>query len=269
MNLKNEYIEKLVDTALIAIKATNDILMSNWFKFQHIENMDMRYSTKSDLSPVTKIDFEIERIIRDIILKNHPTHKIMGEEFKDEGTKNSPYLWTIDPIDGTKDFIRGLKCFSTLIAVMYDNRVIVGVSNAPALNETIVAFKNGGAFLNNKKINVSKVNRIQDCFISHGNINFFKKTKMLAQLTKLCEHTWGNRGFEDFRSYHLIAAGSIDGVLEAKTNIWDIAAVSLIVEEAGGKSTDFKGLPINVDSTSIVATNGIIHEEILNYFHDK
>jgi len=266
MNINEKNLKKIADTALSAAQNTTRILMENWEKYRNPKNPEMQFSSKSDLSPVTKIDYETERIIREIVLKNHPLHKIIGEEYEEEGIKSSPYLWIIDPIDGTKHYVRGIRTFATQIAVMYENEVIVGVSNAPALNETILAVKNKGAFLNRKRIHTSNIKNIQDSFISHGSVNYFNKNKMLPQLVKLCEHSWGNRGFEDFRSYHLLASGRIDAVLEAKTKVWDIAAVSIIVKEAGGKATDFDGHPIRSDSTSIVATNNYIHDEILDFF---
>lgn len=268
MSFRKESLEKIVNTAQQAVISSSKILMRYWCKYQNQER-SMEYSPKEDSSPVTNVDYKVERAIRNVVLRNHPLHRIMGEECVKEGTEDSPYLWVIDPIDGTKQYVRGLRYFATQIAVMYENEVIVGVSNAPALDETIVAFKKGGAFLNGKKVHVSKVGRVQDCFISYGNIKYFNKNKKLPHLVKLCERSWASRGFGDFWGYHLLASGRIDAMLEAETKIWDIAAVSLIVKEAGGRVTDFEGTPLSYDSTSIIATNGLIHNEILDFFNNE
>lgn len=267
MSFRKENLEEIARTALEAATSSGDILMKYWGEHQN-GRLNMGYSPKEDFSPVTGVDYEVERNIRSIVLSDYPQHRILGEEYGEEGSERSPYLWIVDPIDGTKQYVRGLRYFATQLAVMYENEVVVGVSNAPALNETIVAVKNRGAFLNNRTIHVSKVSYVQDCFISHGNIKYFSKTKRLRQLVKLCEHSWANRGFGDFWSYHLLASGRIDAMIEAETNIWDIAAASIIVEEAGGRATDFEGIPISFDSSSIIATNNLIHSEVLKFFND-
>lgn len=268
MSIKGEDLENIVNTALAAASNSNDILMKHWRKYHNQKQRKIAYTSKKDLSPVTKLDFDVEETIRNILRENYPEHIIVGEELGEEQNKRSPYMWIIDPIDGTKSFIRGLRYFATQIAVMYEGEVVVGISSAPALDEILVASKNGGAFLNKKKIHVSKVDRLQKSFISHGNIKYFNKIKKLPQLIKLYEHSWGARGFEDFWGYHLLAKGGLDAMLEAKTKIWDIAAVSLIVKEAGGKVTDIEGHPISFDSTSIIATNRLIHDEILSIIHN-
>jgi histidinol-phosphatase len=239
-------------------------LLKYWNDLTQSDNI--LYSSKSDLSPVTAVDLEVEKVIREIILKTFPAHTIIGEEYGKEGDSISSFIWLIDPIDGTKNYVRGLRQFATQVAVFCDDVPVVGVSSAPALNELVVAYKGGGAFLNKKRIQVSSVKSISDSFISHGGIKYFMKNKNLSQLVKLCEQGWSNRGFGDFWSYHLLADGRIEAMLEAETNLWDIAAVRLIVEEAGGKVTDLQGYPITNSPTSVLATNGLIHDKILNVF---
>lgn len=230
----------------------------------------MDHHRKDDLSPVTKVDREVEALIRDIVLSNHPHHRILGEEGGVSGDTHSPYLWVVDPIDGTKKYIRGLPEFAVLIAVFCGEQVIVGVSHAPALNETIVASRNGGAFLNDRRqLHVSSIRKISEVFLTHGENRLFSQTGHLTNLVTLCDDVWGTKGFEDFLSYHLVAGGRIDAVLESKTNIWDIAAVSLIVEEAGGKVTDLYGNPLSVNSSSVIATNGLVHDRIVSYLRES
>jgi histidinol-phosphatase len=269
MGPKKENLEHYINIALTAAAASDEILMTHWQKCHDRKRQGIAYTSKEDLSPVTQIDLEVEKIIRKILAENCPGHQIVGEEFgKDDGQYNtSPYTWIIDPIDGTKNYIRGLKYFTTQIALMYEGEIVVGISRAPALNETLSAFKNGGTFLNKEKIRVSKIDNLQSAFIIHGSIGYFYRIKKLPQFIRLIEHSWEAKGFGDCWSYHLLACGGIDAMLEAQTKIWDIAAVSLIVKEAGGRVTDLTGNQISFDSSSIIATNGLIHDEILTILH--
>jgi histidinol-phosphatase len=269
MSLKEENLENIVKIALDALRHTNDILIKHWQRYYYHKKQNMVYTSKKDLSPVTQLDFESEQTIRNIVLENYPDHRIVGEEMGEEEYKLSPYLWIIDPIDGTKNYIRGLKYFATQIAVMHEGEVVVGISSAPALNETMVAFKNGGTFLNDKKIHASKVSQLRNAFITHGNIKYFSRSSKLLPLAQLAEKAWAMRGFGDCWNYHLVAYGGIDAMLEAKAKIWDIAAVSLIVKEAGGRVTDIDGYPISFESTSIIASNNFIHDEILSIIKNE
>lgn len=262
-------LKQITKTAVIAANATTEMLMPHWLKCRDHEKVIMNYERKEDMSPVTELDREVEARIRDIVSSRHPTHRFLGEEHGASGDARSPYLWVVDPIDGTKKFVRGLPGFAALIAAFCEEQVVVGVSHAPALNETIVASRNEGAFLNkSERLHVSSVGGIHETFLAHGGIRHFGKTGRVSSLICLCNDVWGTKGFADFQSYHLLASGRIDAVLEPATKIWDIAAVSLIVEEAGGKVTDIHGSPLSVNSTTIIATNGLIHDQIVDYFSD-
>jgi histidinol-phosphatase len=264
MNISRDELSAILETARIAIEKTNTTLMRGW---QTSKNL--AYTSKGDLSPVTEIDRKIEKQIQDIVLKRHPTHRLVGEEYGTVGNETSPYVWFVDPIDGTKNYIRGLSQFATQVAVMYMDTLIVGVSSAPVLNEMIFASKGAGAYLNGVRIQVSDTDNLKHSYISHGSIKHFSRHDRLDQLVGVCERSWCNRGFGDFWSYHMLATGHIDAVLEAQTKIWDIAAVSLIVEEAGGRVTDFDGSPISSDTTSVIAANKLIHEEIMNIIQTR
>ena len=149
---------------------------------------------------------------------------------------------------------------------MKDNEIILGVSYAPAIKELIYAAKGKGAYLNGKKISVSNIKLVNESYVSYGGLNLFNKHKLIPNLLSLISECKGRRGFGDFWSYHLLAMGKIDIFIEPETKIWDIAAVSLIVNEAGGKVTDIKGNKVNIKTTSIIATNGLLHKKIMNYF---
>jgi histidinol-phosphatase len=264
LNIDDEYLERIVNTALEAAEQTKEILLEKWRAYRSQDDRDMPYTDKKDLTPVTPLDLEVETKIREIIAANFPDHQILGEEFGMDRQKKSPYLWVLDPIDGTKAFIRGLSNFATQIAVMHEGKVIVGVSSAPALKETLVAFKNGGAFSNKKRIRVSNVDDIYKSYLCHGNIKYFHRIGKLPQLNLLFEQAWCARGFGDFWGYHLLANGGVEVMMEAMVKIWDIAALSIIVEEAGGRVTDIHGNPVSVDTTTLIATNGRIHDKILS-----
>lgn len=268
MKPNEKILGNILDTALEAAACAADILLDNWQKRRLRDNADISYRAKDDLSPVTELDLAAEKIIREIILKRFPDHRIIGEEFGKDAHNLSPYTWVIDPIDGTKGYIRGQEYFATQVAVMYEGEVVVGVSNAPALNEILAASKNGGAFLNKKPIRVSKISNLSEAFICHGNIKYFHQLKKFPQLFKLLENTWTTRGFGDFWGYHLLADGRVDAMLEAGAKIWDIAAVSIIIKEAGGAVSDIHGHPISLESTSMIATNGLIHDEILTILNE-
>ncbi|VVB74217.1 Fructose-1,6-bisphosphatase/inositol-1-monophosphatase [Candidatus Tiddalikarchaeum anstoanum] len=149
---------------------------------------------------------------------------------------------------------------------MKNNEIILGISNAPALKELIYAEKGKGAYFKGKKINVSKISELKDSYLSFGGINLFERKNIINQLLNLARNCMGRRGFGDFWSYHLLARGIIDIMIEAETKIWDIAAVKLIVEESGGKVTEIKGKLVDMNTTSIIATNKLLHEEVLKFF---
>ena len=225
----------------------------------------MNVQLKADETPVTRADTEAERVIRETIKAAFPEHGFLGEEFGTE-RGSSPYLWIIDPIDGTKNYIRKIPIFATQIALMQDERLILGVSNAPLLNELLYAAAGSGAFLNDEPITVSDIGKPSDAMICHGGLKWFTPKGALPGMCELINDTARSRGFGDFYMYHLLASARADVVVEAAISIWDIAALSVIVREAGGKVTDMQGRAITKDTVSMVATNGRLHETVLGYF---
>lgn len=225
----------------------------------------LKVELKSDETPVTRADTEAEKTIRETIKNAFPDHGFLGEEFGTEvGT--SPYTWIIDPIDATKNYIRKIPIFGTQIALMHDDELILGISNAPLLNELLYAEKGKGAFLNGEPIKVSNVPQPSDAMICHGGLKWFVEKDTFSGIYNLINDTARSRGFGDFYMYHLIASGRADVVVEAAISIWDIAAITVIVREAGGMVTDIKGQDITKQTDSLVATNGNLHNTVLNYF---
>ena len=254
MTIKSSYLS----VALDAVREAEKVIRKYYSK-------DIRVTFKKDASPVTIADQEAEEIIKKIISDKFPNHAFLGEE---TGTTNinAEYLWIIDPIDGTKHYTRQIPLFATQLALMKDDEIILGVSNAPEMHELIYAEKGAGAFLNDQKVSVSNTSEIGSSYISFGGIGYFDKRNLINNLLKIEKDTQGHRGIGDFWSYHLLSSGKIEIIIEAETKVWDIAALSVIVEEAGGKVTDLKGKPVNRTTDSIVATNGLIHDQVLAYF---
>lgn len=244
----------MLDVAIDATKAGGQLAYQYFTKVKNV-----RY--KGDNSPVTIADIEAEKLIRKIITQNFPDHGIIGEELQNTNPK-SKYQWVIDPIDGTKQFVRGIPIWTTYVAVLENGKPIIGVSYASASNELIFAQKNKGTFLNSKKVHVSKTSNIKEAYLSFSALNHFQEKNKLSGFLDLCNTVHSHRGYGDSLGYHLLVKGQIDIMLEAQDKIWDVAAPAILVEEAGGKFTDFTG-KFSITSGVAVATNGILHEKVL------
>jgi histidinol-phosphatase len=218
---------------------------------------------KADGSPVTDADVAAEQAIREKVAARFPGDGFYGEESAAE-RMDAEHLWLVDPIDGTKSFVRRYPMFSTQIAVMRQGRLQLGVSSAPAYGETAWAERGGGAFLDGARLAVSAVARIEAATLSSGNLRTLAAGPRWAAFGRLVTRLDRFRGYGDFLHYHLLAAGSIDVVLESDVNILDIAALTVIVEEAGGRVTDLEGRPIGLGTCSILATNGRLHGALLD-----
>ncbi len=213
--------------------------------------------TKSKHEIVTPADLAAEKIILKNIKKNFPSHRILSEEKGKTGAKDSEYLWVVDPLDGTTNFSIGNPLFSVSIALLKDDKVILGVIYVPFLNNLYLSEKTKGAFLNNKKIKVSQENKIENAMLTfcHGNtkqsidhiIDVYKKFKLdardMRQLgSAAIECAW-------------VAQGKVEAIIIPGVNIWDVAAGALIIREAGGKVTDMNGQEWNLNSKGIIASN--------------
>lgn len=244
----------MIDVAIDAAKQAGELAL-RYFKDQP------KVSYKPDKSPVTKADIEAEKLIRRIISRKFPDHGIIGEELPPINPK-AKYQWVIDPIDGTKSFVRRLPFWSTLLALLENGKPIIGISFSPADNEIFIAEKGKGAFLNGTRQKVSKISQLQNAYLAHGSIDAFENKNMFEGFMKLYRETGSHRGFGDSFAYHLLIKGDVDIMVEAKDKIHDIAAVALIVEEAGGKFSDFSGKS-SLTSDCGVATNGLLHNQVL------
>ena len=217
---------------------------------------------KADKSPVTEADVRCEVAIRKILQSRFPDHGFYGEETGSHRV-HAPNLWLVDPIDGTKAFVREYALFSTQIALMRRGEVVLGVSSAPVYGEIAYAERGHGAYLNGKAVSVSDVSDLESAALSSGNLKSLASGPGWPRYGQLVARVNRIRGYGDFLHYHLLAAGKIDAVIESDVNILDIAACAMIVEEAGGRFTDLDGAPITLQSTSVLATNGPLHPLVL------
>lgn len=219
-------------------------------------------TTKADKTPVTQADVECEQAIRDCILREFPQHGFYGEE-TGRSQADANYLWLVDPIDGTKAFVRQYPFFSTQIALMHAGEIILGVSSGTLFNELAWAEKGCGAWLNGVRMRVSDIGDASRAAISTGNLRSLAKSAGWPNLGKQLAGADRTRGYGDFYHYHLLAAGKIEAVIESDVNILDIAALSIIVTEAGGVFTDLNGAAIGLETRSVLAANAVLHAHYL------
>lgn len=254
--MKNNIENHFLKIALQAVLDAEHLIM-DYYKG------DIAVELKKDLSPVTIADKEAEKTIIKTIQKAFPDHGFLGEESGDTNL-HAEYKWIIDPIDGTKNFTRKIPLFATELALMKNDDVIAGVSNVLGLKELYYASKNEGAYSSSDiRLNVSSTNTLSKSHITLGGLNHFQTIEKIDQLLSVIKGSSRVRAIGDAYAYHLLASGRLEAVIEAKIRIWDVASLMLIIEEAGGKVTDIEGNKLTKDSTTILATNGRIHEEIL------
>lgn len=219
---------------------------------------------KNDQTPVTEVDIQAEKIIKEIILNAFPDHGFYGEETNRENY-DSDFLWLVDPIDGTKGFVRGYPFFSTQIALMHKSQIVLGVSNAPIFEEIIFAELGKGSWIDNHRTKVSKTSKIESSTISTGNLKSLALSEKWSNFGKIVSRIDRIRGYGDFYHYHLLATGKIDAVIESDVNILDVAALSIIISESGGVFTDLNGKKPDLNIKSILAANPILHPEIKSH----
>lgn len=222
---------------------------------------------KPDRSPVTQADREAEQAIRDVLMAACPDYGFSGEEFGDVDA-DADNVWLVDPLDGTKSFVRGYPFVSTQIGLWRAGQLHLGVSSAPLFDEIAAAERGCGAQLNRRDLRVSAVDRVEDATVSTGNIGSLALSQAWPAFGQLVSEVNRIRGYGDFYHYHLLAAGRIDAVVESDVNILDIAALVVVVEEAGGRFTDLRGQPVTRDTRTVLATNGLLHDTLLERLAD-
>ena len=245
-----------LEAALAAARAAAQVI-------QQLYRRNLAVQFKADRSPVTEADVQAERVIREVLGARFPGYGFYGEE-TGQHAMDAENIWLVDPIDGTKSFVRDCPFFSTQIALLRAGRLVLGVSSAPAYGELAWAEEGGGAFLDGKPIKVSTVAELGGAILSTGNLKTLaadaagwgRYGRLVGQVNRL-------RGYGDFVHYHLLARGALDVVIESDVNILDIAALSVIVREAGGLFTDLDGAPVTLATTSVLAANAALHAPVL------
>ena len=221
---------------------------------------DLRVDTKPDESPVTDADRQIEEMIRARVAAQRPSHAVLGEEGGSSG--DAEWRWVVDPIDGTKNFARGVPVWATLISLQHDGEETCAVVSAPALRHRWWASRGGGAMCDGERLRVSTVSRLADATVSFTDVRDFARYGWQAGFDALAARCRITRGFGDFWSHMLVAEGAIDCGLEPVINEWDISAAQLIIREAGGRLSDFAGVD-HARGANVVTSNGLIHDHVL------
>jgi histidinol-phosphatase len=243
-------------SALAAAKAAKEEILRHY-------RGDFAVELKDDQTPVTVADRRAEEIIREMLLGEFPDHGFHGEEGGRE-QEHAEFLWLVDPIDGTKSFVAGYGMFSTQIALMHQGRLVLGVSSAPAAGEIAWAASGTGAYLDGAPVRVSGKSSLHDAFVSTGNLQSMAKSGQWARLGRIFAMVNRTRGYGDYYHYHRLAAGQLDAVIESDVNILDIAALSVIVAEAGGIFTDLEGRPPDLQTSSVLAATPRLHPQLLD-----
>jgi histidinol-phosphatase len=222
---------------------------------------------KQDHSPVTVADREAEALLRTTLLGRFPDDAFLGEEHGEQpGT--SGFRWIIDPIDGTRSFVRGVPIWATLVGLEYRDEQIAGVCEVPALGQTYRALRGDGAYRGDRRLRVSDVARLDEAVLYYSSLSWFVRAGRQEEFLALTVRTQRQRGFGDFYGFVLVAQGSGELMVEHGVHSWDVAALKPILEEAGGRLTDWDGTP-TIHRTDVIASNGRLHDTALQILNGK
>jgi histidinol-phosphatase len=236
---------------------------------QRFKSLDLKVENKPDLTPVSDADKAAEEAIRSALGRARPRDAMLGEEYGETAASASGRRWIIDPIDGTKNYVRGVPVWATLIGLMEGDEVVAGVVSAPALGKRWWAAKGGGAFTGRSlssatRCHVSKVSTIADASFAYSSVVSWEEYGRLDQFLDLSRACWRTRAYGDFWSHMLVAEGAVDIAAEPELSLWDMVALAVIVTEAGGMFTSTEGVPGPVGG-SAATSNGLLHDELLYY----
>ena len=248
-------LDRALDVARAAAAAADRLALESF------RRRDYEVWRKGDDSPVTAADQACERVIRRHIQAAFPDHAIHGEEYGQEG--HGDCLWLVDPIDGTRSFIRGLPFWSVQIALMVQGELLLGVSSAPAFAETAWAIRGRGAWINERRVQASSVMTLEAADVSFGNLRSLAGRPGWSLVGQIVARAARSRGYGDFYSYHRLADGAQVVVIVSDVNILDVAALSVICTEAGAVITDLQGRPVGLDTRSILAASAPLHPQLL------
>lgn len=219
---------------------------------------------KADATPVTIADREAEELLRDLVKKHFPKDGFLGEEYGEE-KGSSGYTWIIDPIDATKNFVRGIPIFANLVGIEYEGRMVAGFANIPAQSRLYHAVKGNGAYCNDRPIRVSTIDQLDDSQIIYSSVDWFERAGTTGFFLEVVRGADRTRGFGDYYGFTLVAEGAAEAMLEPAINPWDIACFQPIIEEAGGVFTDWEGNPTVYGRGALVG-NPAIHAHLLERY---
>lgn len=236
---------------------------------KHFRALDLVVETKPDLTPVTEADRTVEETLRSVLSRARPRDAVVGEEYGKSG--NSNRVWVIDPIDGTKNYVRGVPVWATLIALLEGDRPVVGLISAPALHRRWWASKGSGAWSGRSlskasRCQVSKVSELSDASFSYSSLTGWEEQGRLESFLGLTRSVWRTRAYGDFWSHVMVAEGTVDIAAEPELSLWDAAPLPIILEEAGGRATDLRGEGF-VDGGPLVCSNGALHDQALTWLN--
>ena len=246
--------DRALEVAIDATRAAGEVTLGYFTGSFHVER-------KADRSPVTEADRKGEETIVSILRSAFPDFGFLGEEYGSQGPQGGT-RWIIDPIDGTRNFVRGIPYWATLLALEERGEVTLGVIHAPATGELYYAQKGQGAFADGKRLHVSDVDRLDQAFLVHGSLNLIHQTQHWDGFIRLADATERQRGYGDYHAYTFVARGQAELCVEVDVKPWDLADVKILVEEAGGRFTDLEGRSTIYAGNALVS-NGRLHDRVL------
>jgi histidinol-phosphatase len=253
--------DKRLEVAIAAAKAGGEVAL-RYFRTQ------LTVDYKGDRSPVTQADRECELRIVEVLRGSFPDYGVVGEEFgeREASSAGASAKWIIDPIDGTKNFIRGIPYFATLIGLEEGGEVTAGVIYAPAIDDLLYAERGAGAFDRNGRLQVSSISALRQGMVVFGGLDIFRRVGRWDGFERLVRASGRQRGFGDYFGHTFVARGQAEAMVEVDLKPWDLAAIKIIIEEAGGRFTDFNGVA-TIYGGNAIASNGLVHDEILRLLH--
>ena len=246
-------LDRALAAAIEAARAAGEIAMKYY-------TGGFEVTIKPDDTPVTQADREAEEAIVAALGRAYPDWGFLGEEFGARGA--SDVRWIIDPIDGTKNFVRHIPVWATLLALEAHGEVVAGVIHNPVTGELYAARRGGGARLNGRRVAVSDLGEMWSATLLHAGLRLYRKAGVWDGLLRLVDATERQRGFGDYLGYALVAEGKAEMYVEVDLKPWDLAPCKIVVEEAGGRFTDLAGMP-TIYSGNALATNGRLHDAAL------
>ncbi|NIP99107.1 MAG: hypothetical protein GWM98_00745 [Nitrospinaceae bacterium] len=260
MSLPKDLLEAK-EAALAFLSPAVDEIMK-WFR------TEFSVDQKSDRSPVTIADRKAEEILRSKIAREFPDHGIIGEEFGEEKSE-AEWVWTIDPIDGTRSFIRGLPLFASLMALLHHREPVLGIIVLPALGETVWAVEGRGTFSGDRRLSVSRRETLQDALVATADLYCFQQTRSLFLFNRLKKESSLIRTYPDAFGHLMAARGSVDVMVDPLAYIWDFAPCKVVVQEAGGRFANFTGNAASISQGTAITGNPRLVQKVRRLYTEK